>query len=63
MNHMKFYFYDRIRNGKAREMQMEEVQQHLSQSQIDDAIEAKRADPLEEVSYMTSGGFIVVDFE
>lgn len=60
---MKFYFYDRIRNGKAREMQMEEVQQHLSQRQIDDAIEAKRADPLEEVSYMTLGGFIVVDFE
>ena len=60
---MKFYFYDRIRNGKTREMQMEEVQQHLSQQQIDDAIEAKREDPLEEVSYMTRGGFIVVDFE
>ena len=59
---MKFYFYDRIRNGKAREMQMEEVQQHLSQSQIDEGIEAKKADPLEEVSYMTIGGYIVIDF-
>lgn len=35
----------------------------LTQRQVDDAIEAKRADPLEEVSYMTRGGFIVVDFE
>ena len=60
---MKFYFYDRIRNGKAREMQMDEVQQHLSQCQINEGIEAKKADPLEEVSYMTRGGFIVVDFE
>lgn len=59
---MKFYFYDRIRNGKAREMQMEEVQQHLSQSQIDEGIEAKKADPLKEVSYMTIGGYIVIDF-
>lgn len=57
---MKFYFYDR--NGKSREMQMDEVQQHLSQSQIDEGIEAKKADPLEEVSYMTIGGYIVIDF-
>lgn len=60
---MKFYFYDRIRNGKALEMNMEEVRQHLSQQQIDDAVEAKREDPLEEVSYMTRGGFIVIDFD
>ena len=59
---MKFYFYDRIRNGKAREMQMEEVQQHLSQSQIDEGIDAKKTDPLEGVSYMTVGGYIVIDF-
>lgn len=59
---MKFYFYDRIRNGEAREMQMDEVQQHLSQSQIDEGIEAKKADPHEEVSYMTIGGYIVIDF-
>lgn len=59
---MKFYFYDRIRNGKAQEMSTEEVHQHLTQNQIDDAIEVKKADPLEEVSYMTVGGYIVVDF-
>lgn len=59
---MKFYFYDRIRNGEAREMSMDEVQQHLSTKQIDDAIDAKKADPLEEVSYMTRGGYIVIDF-
>ena len=59
---MKFYFYDRIRNGKPREMKMDEVRQHLSTKQIDDAIDAKKADPLEEVSYMTRGGYIVIDF-
>lgn len=59
---MKFYFYDRIRNGSAREMKMDEVQQHLSPAQIEDAISAKREDPNEEVSYMTRGGYIVVDF-
>lgn len=59
---MKFYFYDRIQNGESREMQMDEVQQHLSQTQISEGIEAKKADPLEEVSYMTVGGFIVIDF-
>ena len=59
---MKFYFYDRIRNGEAREMKMDEVRQHLSQCQINEGIEVKKADPLEEVSYMTVGGYIVVDF-
>lgn len=59
---MKFYFYDRIRNGKPREMKMDEVRQHLSLNQIEDAIAAKEADPLEEVSYMTRGGYIVIDF-
>ena len=59
---MKFYFYDRIRNGNPREMKMDEVRQHLSLNQIEDAIAAKEEDPLEEVSYMTRGGYIVVDF-
>ena len=59
---MKFYFYDRIRNGEAREMKMDEVRQHLSLNQIEDGIAAKKADPLEEVSYMTRGGYIVIDF-
>ena len=60
---LKFYFYDRIRDGEAREMNMDEVRQHLSIQQIEDAIDAKEADPNEEVSYMTRGGYIVVDFE
>lgn len=59
---MKFYFYDRIRNGRPREMKMDEVQEHLSPAQIDAAVAAKKEDPNEEVSYMTSGGYIVVDF-
>ena len=40
---MKFYFYDRIRNGSPREMKMDEVREHLSPAQIDDAIEAMMA--------------------
>lgn len=59
---MKFYFYDRIRNGSPREMKMNEVQEHLSPAQIDAAIAAKKEDPNEEVSYMTRGGYIVIDF-
>lgn len=59
---MKFYFYDRIRNGEAREMKMAEVREHLSLRQIEDGIAAKEEDPLEEVSYMTRGGYIVIDF-
>lgn len=59
-NCMKFYFYDR--SGKAREMDMEEVREHLSVNQIEDAIAAKIADPQEEVSYMTVGGYIAVEF-
>ena len=57
---MKFYFYGK--NGCHREMTDEEVHQHLTTGQIEDSINAKKADPLEEVSYMTVGGFIVVDF-
>lgn len=56
---MKFYFYDK--SGKGREMDMDEVRQHLSEGQIEEAIEAKREDPNEEVSYMTVGGMIVVE--
>ena len=41
---------------------MEEVRKHLSEAQIQDAIEAKYDDPDEEVSYMTKGGLILVTF-
>lgn len=43
-------------------MTMDEVHQHLSEGQIREAIEAKQADPNEEVSYMTVGGYIICDF-
>ena len=57
---MKFYFQDR--EGNRRELTMDEVREHMSAYQITEAIEAKRADPCEEVSYMTVGGYIIVDF-
>jgi hypothetical protein len=34
----------------------------MSEYNIQEAIAAKQADPQEEVSYMTVGGFIVCDF-
>ncbi len=58
---MKFYFY--VRHGEnRRELTMEEVHRHLSESQIEEGIEAKKMDPLELVSYMTVGGFIEIEF-
>ena len=56
---MKFYFQDM--NGNRKELTMEEVRRHMSNFQITEAVEAKQADPQEEVSYMTVGGFIVVE--
>lgn len=56
---MKFYFQDE--QGNRRELGPEELREHMSGYQIGEAIEAKRADPLEEVSYMTVGGFIIVE--
>ena len=57
---MKFYFL--TKDGARREMTMDEVREHMSEYQIGEALDAKRSDPNEEVSYMTVGGFIVVDF-
>lgn len=57
---MKFVFYGH--NGEVRDLTKEEVHQRLSDKQIKEGIEAKIADPLEEVSYMTSGGFVSVEF-
>lgn len=59
---MKFYFYDR-RGQYRREMPEDEVRKYLSAEQIEEAIEAKRADPLEQVSYMTAVGFIHCEIE
>ena len=57
---MKFYFQDE--QGNRREIGAEELREHMSEYQIGEAKQAKQADPLEEVSYMTVGGYIVVDF-
>jgi hypothetical protein len=56
---VKFYFQDK--QGNLRELSPEEVLEHMTVYQIQEAIEAKRAAPLEEVSYMTVGGFIIVE--
>ena len=56
---MKFYFQDY--QGNRRELSPEELREHMSEYNIREAIEAKQADPLEEVSYMTIGGFIIVE--
>lgn len=57
---MKFYLYDK--NDNAKELSMEEVHKHLSEAQIEEAIQAKIADPGEDVAYMTIGGMICLDF-
>lgn len=56
---MRFYFQDK--QGNRRELIDEELREHMSAYQIQEALEAKRNDPNEEVSYMTVGGFIVLD--
>lgn len=56
---MKFYF-DKT-NGKSKRITKTEALEHLSKCQLIDAIEAKKADPCEQVSYMTVGGFIRVE--
>lgn len=58
---MKFYFVDRA--GKRTRLTSEQVRIRLTERQIKEAIEAKRADPLEEVSYMAPGGMIVAEAE
>ena len=57
---MKFYYCRR--NEPNQELTMEEVRKHLSEAQIQEAIEAKQDDPNEEVSYMAKGGIILVTF-
>ena len=58
---MRFY-YTNTKGQNARELTMDEVHQHLSECQIEEAIEAKQEDPHEEVSYMTVGGYIICEF-
>lgn len=54
---MKLYFTD-YKGGSRRELTLEEAREHLSELQIEEGREAILADPLEDVSYMTKGGYI-----
>lgn len=56
-------FYLDKTDGTTQKLTNEEVRKYLSKYQIELAIEAKRADPLEQVSYIVVGGFIRVEFE
>ena len=56
---MKFYFDKH--DGTSKELSMDELREHMSEYNIHEAKEAKKRDPLEEVSYMTVGGFIRVE--
>ena len=50
------------KRGEVRELLDDEVREYLSEAQIAEAIEAKQADPNEEVSYMAPNGFIICEF-
>jgi hypothetical protein len=56
---MKYIVYN-AKTGR-RELSPAEVRDLLTPDQQLEAIEAKRQDPLEEVSFMTSGGVIVCE--
>ena len=58
---MKFYFQDR--QGKRRKLTKAELRERLTDEQIKEGIKAKRTDPLEEVAYMTNGGYVAVEIE
>ena len=58
---MKYIVYN-AKTGM-RELSKAEVRELLTPDQQLEAIEAKRQDPLEEVSFMTSGGMVVCESE
>lgn len=57
---MRYWFIDKA--GNRRELTYGELLAHLSPLQIRDGEDAKIADPLEEVTYMTVGGMIEITF-
>lgn len=57
---MRYWFIDKA--GNRRELNYGEVLEHLSACQVKDGEDAKIADPLEEVTYMTVGGMIEITF-
>jgi hypothetical protein len=56
---MKYYYGQH--NGKSKKITKAEALKHLSASQITEGVAAKKADPYEEVSYMTADGFIRIE--
>lgn len=56
---MKFYFDKK--DGTTTLLSEEELREHMSEYNIREAIDAKQADPQEEVVYMTVGGYIRVE--
>lgn len=56
---MKIYF-DKD-NGESKKLTKSEALEHLSKFQLEEGIKTKKADPREEVSYMTVGGFIRIE--
>ena len=56
---MKIHFFSN--DGKKKTLTMKEVHQYLSEKAIQEAIEAKKSDPYEEVSYITSIGLVVFE--
>lgn len=58
---MKYVVYN-AKTGM-RELSPAEVRELLTPDQQLEAIEAKRQDPMEEVSFMTSGGVVVCESE
>ena len=55
---MKFYLCSK--NEKNRELTLDEVRKYLTDKQIQEGIDAKYDDPDEEVSYMATGGIILI---
>lgn len=62
---MRFYLYKRFPSGVCRHWPIAEnaIRSYLSEAQIAEAVEAKRNDPFEEVSfYIGNGMFVVYDY-
>ena len=58
---MKFILTD-TKGKAARNITEAEAKKHLTTTQIQDGIEAKMEDPMEDVCYMVKGGYIHIEF-
>ena len=59
---MKYYFTDR-QGRNTRKLTRKELRERLTERQIAEGEQAKREDPLEEVSCMTDGGIIYFELD